>query len=176
MLRTAGVLLSRARYKTHYAVAYGLPFVLLIGLYFVVFFALAPTGDAQSLHDDYDALLTTAAAVLVGPIIALAFELRGSTMTGLLLARPAAVLALAYPIAGEIAAVAALSPGVSAGLYRHLFTLAVSGGLAGFAAVLLIGAQTATRAVDAAELQGLADLGDPVAAELLKSRGSSAET
>jgi hypothetical protein len=175
MLRTASVLISRARYKAHYAVAYALPFVLLVGLYAGVFLLLAPSGDSGRVHHDYDPLLTTAAGVLVGPIIALAFEFRGATLTGLLLARPAAVLALVYPIAAEVAAVSALSPGVSAELYRHLFTLTVSGGLAGFAAVLLIGIQTATRAVDTAELQGLAALGDPVAEELLKVRAESAD-
>ncbi len=90
----------------------------------------------------YSTLLQTIAGAIIALLLVLAVQARVASRQTRFAVREAVVVAVMWTGVGEMAALAALSPGLPAGLQSTAFSLMVGGGVSGLIALVLMAAQS----------------------------------
>ncbi len=108
----------------------------------------------EAQHREFVDFFATAAAVIAALLVALAIEARA-----VLPLKAYAIVAPVCLAAGEISAVAALSPSLPGWAYRWLLAFTVGGGLGGLTAVLWAAWKLLRSEVKAARVDALLDAG-----------------
>jgi hypothetical protein len=115
------------------ATTLALPAGFLIGL------LVTPSAAGKSgLASSYAFFLQTMAGAIIALLVVIAVQARRVSRQTRFATREAGMLAVFWTVLGEIAALAALSPGLPTGLQRPAFSLMVGGALAGLLALLFI--------------------------------------
>jgi hypothetical protein len=119
------------------------PTLFALPLFFVVAELLLVPGTAgtATFRDEYSNFFQTAAAVIASLLVVVAVELKFASRESRLATGEAGVIAVAWIGLAEVASVVALSPAIPLALDRWVFSLTVSGGVAGLVAVMLIAAR-----------------------------------
>ena len=138
LVNLASVLIAYLRFRRRGLVL--LPTLLALPIFLAVaeVLLMPATAGSGAFRDQYSDFFQTAAAVIASLLVVVAVELKFASRETRLATGEAGLIAVAWIGMAEVAAVAALSPGIPAALDRWVFSFTVSGGIAGLVAVLLI--------------------------------------
>lgn len=129
------------RYRKRWMILFPTLLALPFGYALASQFLTPEIAGQASFQKDYSSFFQTAAAVIASLLVVIAVESRLASTQTRLATREAGVLAVIWIGLAEVAALAALSPGLSPGLDGPSFNLTVSGGASGLIAVVLIAAR-----------------------------------
>jgi hypothetical protein len=135
------------------------PTIAFVVGYVIASCLLEPRIDGD-FSSRYSAFFSTSAQVIAAALIALAVEAKVFRASSAPFARSAASLAFVYVLIGELAAVSALAPHLSAAVYEQALRCTIGAGLATFVAVTLVaiyvvGAGGAERSLEDMEKLGI---------------------